>query len=59
MSYESNQGEEIKAIILEIETIIKIFDRYASKDSTNDEALAMLDSLEYDLVNSGEISELV
>lgn len=59
MSYESNQGEEIKAVILEIETIVKIFDRYASKNSTNDEVLAMLDYLEYDIMNSGSISELV
>lgn len=56
MSYETPEGKEIKTIAIDVSHLQKIFDDYA-KDFPY-ELLSVLDSLEYEIVNSGTIVEL-
>lgn len=56
MSYETSEGKVIKSIEINVSCLEKIFDDCAKKFSF--EFLSVLDLLEYEIVNGGQITEL-
>jgi hypothetical protein len=56
MAYETPDGKEIKTISIEISKLQEVFEDYAA-DLPSD-LYSILDFLEYDIVNAGEIIRL-